>query len=114
MSGAIVGSLNQHHARLEDARCVLARVNDQLAASPDNPIFVEACAVARRQYLDASVALLAAIDPPAPVSALPSFRFTTGAVARQMHGASVVAGQVVVRMGRERAARREARRRFRA
>ncbi len=114
MNYAHVESLSQCHVRLEDARKALARVNDELTADPDNSILAAACVMARRQYLDASAALLATIDPPTPAQAMMPFRFTTGAIARQMHGASAVAGQGFTRMSRERVVRREAWRRSRA
>lgn len=115
MNYANVESLSQCHIRLEDARIALARISDELAADPGSSILVDACTTARRQYLDASAALLAAIDPP-PVHApvMTPFRFTTGAIARQMRGSSAASGQGFIRMRNERAVRREAYRRSRA
>lgn len=114
MNHTNVESLSQCHLRLEDARIALARLNDELTADPDNAILATACTMARRQYLDASTALLAAIDPPAPAPVMMPFRFTTGAIARQMHGSSAATGQAVTRMSRERVVRRDAHRRSRA
>ncbi len=114
MNFANTESLSQSHARLEDARIALARISDELACSPNCPVLAAACVAARRQYLDASTALLAVIDPPAPAPVMMPFRFTSGAIARQMRGSSAASGQGFIRMRSERAVRREAYRRSRA
>lgn len=106
-------SMADCHRQLEQTQAMLDAVSCLLAASPDDSELIAACREARQRHLDASLALMQAIDPPVPAIEIKPFRFTSGAVARQFRSgssATVKAGH----LHREVLSRRQQQRRSRA